>query len=232
MGILMDVQSHEFLHVYKKTGQALNVLTQGNDKVLAKYADFIGVLQIAIDQGYLSKQNLPYILDALIFAAKKHEGQTRKDKERTPYIIHPIGVAYNIIMIGKVYDVDIIIGALLHDTVEDTHTTFEEIRQYFGLKIESLIHELTDDKSLSKEERKRLQIEHAPHTSTEAAIIKLSDKLYNLNDLLYNTPLDWSQERIAEYFKWAQQVVDHLPSANQSLKTAIDTLIKNFMEKH
>jgi guanosine-3',5'-bis(diphosphate) 3'-pyrophosphohydrolase len=165
------------------------------------------------------------ILGAMVFAAEKHKDQTRKDPERTPYIIHPIGVARHLFNTGNVRDPNILIGALLHDTVEDTQTTFEEIRVRFGATVEGYIREVTDDKSLLKEERKRLQIVNAHHKSPGAAQIKLGDKFYNLSDLMRNPPADWPRERIDGYFDWAKQVVDGLPPANPAMKEAVDGLI-------
>lgn len=102
---------------------------------------------------------------------------------------------------GDIYDPDVIVAALLHDTVEDTETTFEEIEKHFGQKTRKIVEEVTDDKSLPKQERKRLQIVHAPKSSREAKLVKLADKLYNLRDLEKETPVGWSSERVDEYFK-------------------------------
>lgn len=60
---------------------------------------------------------------------------------------------------------------------------------------------MTDDKTLSKAERKRLQIEHTPNVSREAKLVKLADKLYNLRDLETSVPIGWTRERVKEYFK-------------------------------
>jgi guanosine-3',5'-bis(diphosphate) 3'-pyrophosphohydrolase len=119
-------------------------------------------------------------------------------------------------------------GALLHDTVEDTQTTFGEIETFFGSTVCSYVREVTDDKSLSKQMRKQLQIEHAPHKSLGAASIKLGDKLFNLKSLLTNTPVGWEKERIDGYFTWAKSVVDALPPANASLKQEVDATIAQY----
>lgn len=102
---------------------------------------------------------------------------------------------------GDVYDPSVIVAALLHDTVEDTDTTFEEIEEHFGAKVRKIVEEVTDDKSLPKQERKQLQIDHAPNSSPEAKLVKLADKLYNLRDLEKEIPEGWSIERTNEYFK-------------------------------
>lgn len=102
---------------------------------------------------------------------------------------------------GNVYDPSVIIAALLHDTVEDTDTTFEEIEKHFGEKVKKIVQEVTDDKSLPKQERKRLQVVNASQKSFEAKLVKLADKLYNLRDLEKETPVGWSADRVDEYFK-------------------------------
>lgn len=102
---------------------------------------------------------------------------------------------------GKIYDPVVIVAALLHDIVEDTNTTFEEIENEFGTEVCNIIKELTDDKSLHKAERKRLQIQNACNKSRKAKLIILADKLYNLRDLQENIPVGWSQDRVKEYFK-------------------------------
>ena len=162
------------------------------------------------------------IISATNFAAIKHKSQTRKDPEKTPYINHPIGVAYQIVNIGKVYDVATIQAAILHDTVEDTDCTLEEIERYFGKEVRDLVDEVSDDKNLEKMERKRLQIVNAPKKSYKAKLVKLSDKLYNLRDLERTKPEGWSDERRKEYFIWAQKVVDGMCSTG---------VVNEFLEK-
>lgn len=129
------------------------------------------------------------------FAAIKHRDQRRHDSIETPYINHPVGVAYILTSKGNVTDLDVLMAAILHDTVEDTNTTFDEIENAFGTKIKNIVAEVTDDKSLPKMERKRLQIEHALTVSREAKLVKLADKLYNLRDLQKELPKGWTEVR-------------------------------------
>lgn len=112
-----------------------------------------------------------------------------------------LGVANILVQEGNIHDPVVIIAALLHDTVEDTDTTFEEIETQFGTEVRNIVKELTDDKSLPKVERKRLQIENAPKCSHKAKLVKLADKLYNLRDLQKAIPVGWSEDRVKEYFK-------------------------------
>jgi guanosine-3',5'-bis(diphosphate) 3'-pyrophosphohydrolase len=132
--------------------------------------------------------------------------------------------------IGEVRDPSIIIASLLHDTLEDTQTTADEIEDKFGSQVAGYVREVTDDKSLAQEARKRLQVISAAHKSKGAAQIKLADKLFNLNDLLSNPPSDWTTARIDRYYEWAQSVVDRLPKVNDNLFQAVDNMINAYWE--
>ncbi|KAF0473293.1 guanosine-3,5-bisdiphosphate 3-pyrophosphohydrolase MESH1 [Gigaspora margarita] len=166
------------------------------------------------------------LIDTLDFAAKKHSRQKRKDREGTPYINHPIGVAKNLIDAG-ITDLVTIQAAILHDTVEDTDTTFEEIESKFGNEVKNVVEEVTDDKLLPYEERKRLQIVHTPHISVKAKVVKLADKLYNLRDLQRSVPVNWTEERVQEYFIWSKQVTDGAKGINQKLDDQLEDLYQN-----
>ncbi|XP_029398540.1 guanosine-3',5'-bis(diphosphate) 3'-pyrophosphohydrolase MESH1 isoform X3 [Mus pahari] len=128
------------------------------------------------------------LLEAADFAAHKHRQQRRKDPEGTPYINHPIGVARILTHEAGITDIVVLQAALLHDTVEDTDTTLDEVELHFGAQVRRLVEEVTDDKTLPKLERKRQQVERAPHSSPGAKLVKLADKLYNLRDLNRCTP--------------------------------------------
>lgn len=206
--------------------------TQNNADVLAGFDIFASTLTQAYVAGEsLIVDDVYRIIDGISFSSEKHQFQTRKNILKTPYIIHPIGVANNLMTIGKVRDADVIIAALLHDTVEDTDTTFDEIEKRFGVRVTDFVKEVTDDKSLAKDVRKRLQIEHAPHKSFGAAQVKLSDKLYNLSDMAKCPPEGWEPERLDAYFQWAQNVVDNLPWVNAPLKQAVDEVIVSYSKR-
>nr|XP_033775553.1 guanosine-3',5'-bis(diphosphate) 3'-pyrophosphohydrolase MESH1 [Geotrypetes seraphini] len=164
------------------------------------------------------------LLEAVDFAAKKHKSQRRNDPERSPYINHPIGVARILSHEADVTDIAVLQAALLHDTVEDTNTTFLEIEEQFGKEIRQIVEEVTDDKTLPKMKRKQLQIEHAQHSSQHAKLVKLADKLYNLRDLNRCTPTGWSEQRVQEYFIWASQVVKGLRGTSPVLEEKLDQL--------
>ncbi|KAG0726114.1 Guanosine-3',5'-bis(diphosphate) 3'-pyrophosphohydrolase MESH1 [Chionoecetes opilio] len=163
------------------------------------------------------------IVKCVNFSATKHRSQRRKDPEQTPYINHPIGVAYLLVEAG-VEDVDTLQAALLHDTVEDTDTSHQELDDTFGPKVAGVVAEVTDDKSLHWRERKRLQIIHTPDVSHEAKLVKLADKLYNLRDLERCKPLGWTDTRVAEYFKWSAQVVAGCLGTNKYLEGELEKL--------
>jgi guanosine-3',5'-bis(diphosphate) 3'-pyrophosphohydrolase len=162
------------------------------------------------------------ILRALAFAAHKHRDQRRKGVEASPYINHPITVADVLVNEGGVDDPLIICAALLHDTLEDTRTTFEELVASFGQEVAAIVREVSDDKSLDKDLRKRLQVEHAARLSVRAKVIKLADKTCNLRDILAQPPADWSLERKQRYFDWAKAVVDGMRGSNAALEAAFD----------
>eukprot|EP00112_Aurelia_sp_Birch-Aquarium-sp1_P007372 Seg1802.3 transcript_id=Seg1802.3/GoldUCD/mRNA.D3Y31 product="Guanosine-3' 5'-bis" protein_id=Seg1802.3/GoldUCD/D3Y31 len=166
------------------------------------------------------------LVEAANFAAIKHKDQRRKNAEKTPYINHPIGVAHILTNEAGITDCEVLAGALLHDTVEDTNATFEELESKFGPAIRQIVEECSDDKSLGKEERKRKQIEHAPRCSPKAKLVKLADKIYNLRDLNRETPQGWSVERVHEYFVWASKVFRGLKGTHETLDKIYKDLLK------
>lgn len=162
------------------------------------------------------------ILKAAAFAARKHRDQRRKDAESSPYINHPLELARVLAEVGGVTDVVTLCAALLHDTIEDTATSEQELAQCFGPEIAALVSEVSDDKSLPKAQRKRLQVEHAATISTKAKRIKLADKICNLADVACSPPADWTLQRRREYFDWAKQVIDRLRGVDAVLESAFD----------
>lgn len=175
--------------------------------------------------------DLPEILKAACFAALKHTGQTRKGPDRAPYINHPLEVANLLISLGGVVDPDILIAAFLHDTVEDTDVTTDEIREMFGQRVAGIVAEVTDDKSLQKQERKIKQVEHAPHLSVEAKQLKMCDKISNITDIVSNPPTGWSRERKLEYIEWGKRVFAGLRGVNKRLEDHFDRLAADAREK-
>ena len=166
--------------------------------------------------------DLALLLKALSFAAHKHRDQRRKDAEASPYINHPIALAQVLTGEGGVTDIEVLAAALLHDTIEDTATTGEELEREFGSRIAAIVAEVTDDTALPKADRKRLQIEHAAQLSDAAKLVKLADKICNLRDVAERPPAKWDMERRREYFEWARRVIDGLRGAHAGLEAAFD----------
>ena len=167
------------------------------------------------------------LMKAVDFAAKKHKDQRRKDASATPYINHPVGVATILSQEAGIEDLVLLQAALLHDTVEDTETTLEEIEENFGREVWDIVNEVTDDKSLPKLKRKQLQIDNASKKMHKSKLVKLADKIYNIRDLIGAPPKDWSDERIQEYFEWAARVIAQLKGTNEILENILaDELAK------
>lgn len=170
----------------------------------------------------LPREDFALVLRALAFAAEKHRDQRRKDAAASPYINHPIALADVLVNEAGVTETEVICAALLHDTIEDTSTTGEELEARFGTRIRSIVEEVTDDKDKDKAERKRLQIEHAATISREAKLVKLADKICNVRDLITHPPAGWPLERKREYFDWTRAVVDNLRGIHPELESLFD----------
>lgn len=199
-----------------------------DSRVLDIYESFTG----AIEDRYLiqklySEEDVQKILLATEFAAKKHKGQKRKNKEKTPYISHPMSVAYQIMDIAKVFDPDIIVAALLHDTLEDTNATEKDIEHLFGSNVCSIVKEVTDDPELTSEQQKLQQVFKAPHLSKGAALVKTSDRLHNLKEAKMSF---WSEEKVTKYFTWGKRLAEKLPRVNEVLIQTLEKEIESYFE--
>ena len=169
-----------------------------------------------------SKQEVASLIEALAFAARKHRDQRRKDGPGSPYINHPIALIDVLCNEAGIVQADVLCAALLHDTVEDTETTPDELATQFGPWVASIVLEVTDDKSLAKLERKRLQVEHAARASREARLVKLADKICNLRDVAASPPVGWDLARRQAYFDWALEVVDRMRGTHAGLEALFD----------
>ncbi|MGE0357176.1 MAG: HD domain-containing protein [Burkholderiales bacterium] len=162
------------------------------------------------------------LIKAADFAAAKHRMQRRKDAEASPYINHSLALARVLKLEAGVDEVDVLVAAILHDTVEDTETTVAELSKEFGPEIASIVAEVTDDESLPKPERKRLQVVRAPGSSRPAKLVKLADKICNLRDVRDSPPAHWPLERRQAYFEWAREVIDGLRGVHPGLEAIFD----------
>src|ERR1035437_1048638 len=162
------------------------------------------------------------LIKALAFAADKHRNQRRKDADASPYINHPIALADVLANEAGIEDERVLVAAVLHDTIEDTETTEQELVRNFGQEVADIVAEVTDNKNLPKAERKRLQVEHAPTLSRRAKLVKIADKIANLRDVASSPPKDWPLERRQEYFDWAKAVVDGMRGVHPELERIFD----------
>jgi guanosine-3',5'-bis(diphosphate) 3'-pyrophosphohydrolase len=163
---------------------------------------------------------------ALLFAAKKHTDQRRKGERAEPYVNHVMEVVDLLARHTDGKNYDLMCAGALHDTIEDTGTKYEELKKEFGENVADIVRECTDDKSLPKAERKRLQAENAAHKSDNAKMVKMADKISNLNSILTSPPPDWDASRKEEYFNWAKKVVDNCRGVNAGLEKEFDDTYK------
>jgi guanosine-3',5'-bis(diphosphate) 3'-pyrophosphohydrolase len=174
------------------------------------------------DRGSSEGADLGSVLEAMAFAAQKHRDQRRKDREASPYINHPIDLANILVNEAGVTDAVTVVAAILHDTVEDTDTSVDELGARFGAEVTAIVAEVTDDKTLPKAERKRMQEVHAPTASFRAQQVKLADKISNLRDIVRSPPETWSLERRRDYFEWAKRVADGVRGRHARLEELFD----------
>jgi GTP diphosphokinase / guanosine-3',5'-bis(diphosphate) 3'-diphosphatase len=162
------------------------------------------------------------IMAAARFAAEKHAQQRRKGENGEPYFNHLLEVAELITASSLDLDVELVMAAFLHDTVEDTGVTLAELEERFGKNVAALVAEVTDDKLLPKEMRKALQVQTSHKKSARAQTLKLADKISNLRAIVTSPPVGWNLERKQQYFEWARQVVSGITAPNAFLKAEFD----------
>ena len=164
------------------------------------------------------------LLHALHFAADKHRDQRRKGEDASPYINHPIVVAETLARFG-VTDLVTLQAAVLHDTIEDTETTADELEAEFGPEVRAVVMEVTDDKSLPKRERKELQVERAPSLSRRAKLVRIADKISNVHDVLHAPPADWPVDWRLGYIDWTERVVSACRGCHPGLEAYFDEMV-------
>ncbi len=162
------------------------------------------------------------LMRALDFAARKHSDQRRKGVSGEPYVNHVAEVAYLLAEATGGEDPALVIAGLLHDTVEDTDATREEIEQVFGTDVADLVAEVSDDKGLTQTERKRRQVASAPNKSARARMLKLADKTSNLRSLVTAPPASWDLQRKRDYLAWSEEVVAGCRGVNAQLEAWFD----------
>ena len=170
------------------------------------------------------------IFEALEFAAWKHAGQKRKGTGNIPYINHPIRVTSLLVHHVKNISEEVIVASLLHDTIEDTKTSYDEIEKQFGKKVADIVLEVTDDMTLSYSKRKQVQIDKAGRLSQEARLIKIADKASNILDIL-STKLLWPRSRKIAYIHWAEKVIAACGNVNSSLEGKFKEVVQRAKEE-
>lgn len=225
-------EKSEFLTKKKQeASEALTKWARADEDVLQQFDLFSASLMQGVSSRSIREEDAGAVFDALVFGAEKHKAQVRSNLKKTPYIIHPMEVADFVMRIGKVYDKNVLMAALLHDVMDETGATYEEIENLYGKTVSQYVQEMTVKKDLTLKEQKKYQIIQAFHQTPSVAIIKLSDKLSNLKTLAQTPPASWSRDRIDQYFQWAQSVIENLPEANSFLKQAVRDVILNYWEK-
>jgi (p)ppGpp synthase/HD superfamily hydrolase len=162
------------------------------------------------------------VAKAADFAARRHSGQRRKGRAAEPYLNHLAEVALLLAEATEGSNAPLVAAGWLHDAVEDTPTSREEIAETFGGIVADLVAEVTDDKSLPKAVRKQRQVDGAPHKTPAAKALKVADKISNLRSLIVSPPDDWERARLLEYVDWAEKVAAGCRGANPSLDRLFD----------
>ncbi|MFN8009258.1 MAG: HD domain-containing protein [Terriglobia bacterium] len=176
-------------------------------------------------QAFSTSTDVARLLSALAFSASKHRLQRRKDRDGSPYINHPIEVARLLAEVGEVSELNTLIAAVLHDTLEDTATTPQELENQFGPVVRRLVEEVTDDKSLEESVRKSLQVSKVGSLSNEAKLIRIADKIANVRDVTHSPPANWSEARRREYFDWTERVVAGCRGVHERLERLFDEVV-------
>lgn len=226
---LLCLGSYSFADV-QSTREVLSSYSSNNQGVLEVY-DRVTKSWSEYDRSHRGEWDFEKLLKAVEYAAEKHEGQVRKDVEKTPYIIHPIGVAEQVWDVGNIRSVNVLTSALLHDTLEDTNATEEEIKELFGARVLYTVKEVTNDQTLSTQENKQRQVDHAPSMSLDGQLVKLADRLYNVRDL-DPPPPSWSEEKVNEYYSWGKKLLAALRGTNEDLELALQKLINFHRNKN
>lgn len=167
---------------------------------------------------------LAKVMDAAVYAATKHQYQRRAGYDKLPYMNHLLKVTEALIRIGEERDEALLLAAVLHDVLEDTDATYEELARRFGQEAADIVLELTDDMAIPYMERKWLQVERARQLSKKARMIRIVDKSTNIRDIL-SYPLDWPLEKKKNYLDNSIQVVSRIRGANLRLDTWFDETV-------
>ena len=165
------------------------------------------------------------VSEAAELAAWRHNGQTRKGRGEEPYINHLAEVANLLAAATDGADAELVAAGWLHDAIEDTETTRTELVQKFGERVAGLVVEVTDDMTLPKSERRRLQVVESSKKSPGAKLIKIADKISNVRARIFADPSREQSEELADYAAWAEEVVAGCRGGNAALDALFDEAI-------
>jgi (p)ppGpp synthase/HD superfamily hydrolase len=169
---------------------------------------------------------LRLVSEAAELAARRHNGMARKGRGNEPYINHLAEVANLLALATDGADAELVAAGWLHDTIEDTETSREELIEKFSERVASLVVEVTDDMSLDKPVRRQKQIEDAPHKSPGAKLIKIADKISNVRARIFPDASREQREELADYIAWAEKVVAGCRGVSATLDHAFDEMVK------
>jgi guanosine-3',5'-bis(diphosphate) 3'-pyrophosphohydrolase len=165
---------------------------------------------------------LRLVSEAADFAARRHSGMQRKGRGNEPYVNHLAEVANLLSAATEGADAELVAAGWLHDTIEDTETTREELAGIFGERVAALVVEVTDDMTLPKPERRQRQIADAPKKSPGAKLIKVADKTNNLRARIMPGPNQDERQELIAYLNWAEKVVAGCRGVNAMLDRIFD----------
>jgi hypothetical protein len=189
--------------------------TQNNTDVLMEYDNLAKTLKSAYLANHaMNEGDIHIVLEAVGFASEKHKGQTRG---QTPYVIHPIRVAHHLINVGNVNERDTLVSALIHNTVDETKVTFQEVEKSFGNAVVSCIREVTG-KTLPGASKEMI-------ASKAASQIMLAVNYDNIKSIQTESGIAADQKKIDEYFAKAKEITSNIKLENDSLKKAVEDVL-------
>jgi guanosine-3',5'-bis(diphosphate) 3'-pyrophosphohydrolase len=168
---------------------------------------------------------LRLVSEAADLAARRHSGMARKGRGHEPYINHLAEVANLLAAVTEGADAELVAAGWLHDSIEDTATTQEELAETFGTRVAALVVEVTDDMTLPKRERRQRQVVDAPKKSPGAKLIKIADKISNIRARILPQPDRDERDDLIDYVAWAEQVVAGCRGGNAMLDRTFDDTV-------
>jgi guanosine-3',5'-bis(diphosphate) 3'-pyrophosphohydrolase len=170
---------------------------------------------------------LRLVSEAAELAARRHSGMQRKGRGSEPYINHLAEVASLLSRASDGADAELVAAGWLHDTIEDTGISRDELAGLFGEGVAGLVAEVSDDKTLAKDERRRRQIAEAPKKSASAKLIKIADKISNVRARIRPQPSADQRDELIDYTDWAEKVVQGCRGVSATLERIFDDTVQS-----